>query len=114
MADPLNNEVTINISGQERKMKASFKAMRAIEIALGKPWAALGAMVAGGTYGLNEIATVIFHGLLGNKDTRLTLDEVGEAVAEAGINAMIEPVTSFILIGFRGAKVSTQAGEPTA
>lgn len=112
-SDSINNSVTIILAGQERTLKATFKAMREIERVLQRPWASLGNMVVSGTMGVTEMATIIHQGLLGFNDTRLSFDEVGEAVVAEGIQTLLDPVTSFILIGFRGAKVATaQAGEP--
>jgi hypothetical protein len=104
MSTSPRNEVRITLAGTERVMRPTFGVMVAIERDLKKPWAQLGQMVLDGTYGINDIATIIHHGLKGFGDTRLTFEQVGEAVATEGLNEMVKPVIELISIGFQGVK----------
>jgi hypothetical protein len=100
----MRNEVKISLGGVDRTMRATFKAIYAIEKDLGKPWSHVGQMVIEGSYGVREIATIIHHGLRGYDDNRLSFDEVGEAVMQEGINNCVAPIVEFISIAFQGVK----------
>lgn len=102
--DKLNNMVEIVLDGTPRTMRATFRAMRDIELSLNKPWAKLGEMVLSGDFGINELTTIIYHGLRGNNDTRLSFDEVGELVALEGMKNTKDAVVMFIVLGFEGTK----------
>lgn len=104
MTDALNNKVSITLCGADRDMRASFKTMRNIEVTLKRPWAALGQMVAEGSYGIGDLAAIIHEGLLGNDDRRMSLDDVGEEILTQGMGAVIQPVIEFITMGFKGTK----------
>jgi hypothetical protein len=110
MAEPLRNEVTLTLAGEERTMRATFTALRSIEQALGVSIIKLIGRVASADMGLGDTATIIFHGLKGFGDTRLSLEEVGEAVLEAGRTNLIKPVMEYISKSMDGVKV----GKPEA
>jgi len=103
-ADRLRNEVVITLAGQERIMRATFKAMRAIEVSTGKSWSALGQLLTSGNYGVGDVTKIVHHGLIGAEDTRLNEEAVGEAIVDAGLNNVMMPVVEFLAIGFTGAK----------
>lgn len=114
MSDNLRNEVIINIAGEERTMRATFTAMRGIEKTLGVSIIELNRKVARSDLGVIDNATIIYYGLRGNDDTRLSLEEVGEAVLTEGLTALINPVFDFVNAAMRGVKVGkpSPATEP--
>lgn len=105
MSEPLRNEVSITLAGEERTMRATFEAIRNIERALNLSIVKLIARVSQADMGLTDTATIIYFGLRGHDDTRLTLDQVGEAVMEVGLTSMIKPVMEFIMKSMGGVKV---------
>lgn len=105
MANERKNELDITIAGQKRTMRASFEAIEAIENVTGKSISMLVASVNGSDIGVGLATDVVFHGLRGFGDTRLTRQEVGEAIIEEGIIKVGAPILQFLLIAFRGVSV---------
>jgi hypothetical protein len=110
MAEPLRNEVSIQLGGEARTMRATFAALRGIERDLGMNIVPLLFKIGDADVGVNQAAVVIFHGLKGYGDTRLTLDEVGEAVLAEGLSNLMLPVTEFLKKALDGASL----GKPAA
>jgi len=113
MTGPARNEVTITLAGEERTLRASFTAIAAIEKALGKSMMAVINKVASGDLAVTEAAVIIFHGLRGFDDTRLTYEQVGEAVVTAGVTKVSLPVVEFVNIALSGVEVG-KPEEPVA
>jgi hypothetical protein len=105
MAEALRNEVAITLAGQERTMRATFAAMRGIEQAMGVSVLALVQRALKRELGVTDTTVIIFNGLKGADDTRLSLEQVGEAVVEEGLNALAGPVVEFIGKSMAGVKV---------
>lgn len=105
MANERKNELDITLAGQKRTMRASFEAIEAIESVTGKSISMIVASVSGNDIGVTLATDVIFQGLRGYGDTRLTRQEVGEAVIEEGIIQVGAPVLQFLLLAFRGVSV---------
>jgi hypothetical protein len=105
MTNPLRNEVTITLAGQERTMRATFSALRSIEQSLGTSIIGLIKRTASADLGLGDTATIIFHGLRGHEDTRLTMEQVGEAVMNEGLTNLLKPVMEFIGKSMDGVKM---------
>lgn len=108
--EPLRNEVKITLAGEERTMRATFAAIRSIEGAMGKSMIAVINQFGGGDISVTDAATIIHHGLRGHGDTRLTLDQVGEAIVEAGLNNVSLPIVEFVSRALGGVSV----GKPEA
>ena len=120
MSDAFRNEVTVTLFGKERTMRATFRAIRDIETDLKLNWLRFAQKMAAGDIGIGEMAKIIFHGLKGYGDTRslktaapdgLTVEEIGDAIIEAGMNEVSTAVIQFIQIGFHGTK---PVGKPEA
>lgn len=105
MADSLRNEVKIEIAGEERTMRANFSAIRGIEAALGKSVVSIVTDISNGDISITSAATIIYHGLRGFDDKRLTLEQVGDAVIEAGISNVSLAVIEFISKALNGVSV---------
>lgn len=113
MTNPMRNEVSITLAGEERTMRATFTAIAAVEKALGRSMVAIINKVAGGDLGVTEAATIVYHGLRGNEDTRLSYEQVGEAVVEAGLGNVSAAVVGFVSIALSGVEVG-KPKEPVA
>jgi hypothetical protein len=115
MAEALRNEVSIELAGETRTLRATFGALRGIEKDLGINIVPLISKVTGVDVGVNEFATVIYHGLRGYDDTRLSLDAVGNAVMEVGLTALLAPVGDFLFKAMEGVSAGKpKPGEPKA
>lgn len=114
MAELLRNEVAIYLANEERVMRATFSAIRAIEATLGKSITAIINKIANsGDISMTDAATVIYHGLRGYNDTRLTLDQVGEAIMEEGLSAATLAVVEFTSKALSGVSLGkSQEAQP--
>lgn len=113
MGNGLRNEVTIHLDGMDRTMRASFSAIMAIEKALGKSMTAIINQVASGDMSITESATIVYHGLRGNDDTRMTFDQVGEAIVNSGMGAVSIPIVEFVSRSLNGVQVGKPEGAET-
>jgi hypothetical protein len=93
-------------------MRANFSAIVAIEKALGKSMIALINQIAAGDVGVTESAHIIYHGLRGNTDARLSFEQVGEAVIERGLSAVSLPIIEFVSRSLNGVSVG-KPSEPS-
>lgn len=113
--EAVRNEVKIDLAGETRTMKASFPALMDIERDLRKSLITLINQAADtGDVSVTEAVTIIHHGLRGNKDTRLTFAEVGDAVMEVGLAEVLAPVVNFLGVALRGASVGKSKEPETA
>lgn len=103
MSDLLRNQVAITLAGEERVMQASFGALRGIEQALGE--SIISTIARARLIGVTDCAVIIFNGLKGYNDTRLTLEQVGEAVVDQGLAAIGLPCMKFLSIAMNGVSV---------
>lgn len=120
MGSAHRNEVSVTLAGKERTMRATFRAMSDIERDLKVNWLRFAQKMAEGDIGIGEMSRIIFHGLKGFGDTRsvmtdepggLTVDDVGTALLETGMDAVAPAIIQFIQIGFHGTK---PVGKPDA
>ena len=96
-------------------MRASFTAIRAIETALGKSIVAVINQIGQqGDLSFTDAATIIHHGLRGNQDTRLSLDDVGDAVLDEGLGNASVAVVEFLSIALNGVTVGKPVEPETA
>lgn len=108
MAEPLRNEVKVTLACQERTMRATFSAIRAIEAALGKSIIAIIGQAGNGDVSMTDTATIIHHGLRGYDDTRLTLEQVGNACMETGFSTASMAAVEFLGLALRGVSPGKQ------
>jgi hypothetical protein len=105
MENSLRNEISISLAGETRIMRATFTAITAIERALGKSMTAIINQIAGGDLGVTEAAHIVFNGLRGNEDTRLSFEKVGEAIVQAGLGNVSVAVVEFVSMSLNGVSV---------
>lgn len=101
----LTNETTIELDGEQRIMRASFTAIMNIERALGKSMTAIITKIANGDLAITEAAHIIYHGLRGNDDKRLSFEQVGEAIMERGLSEISMPVVEFVSASLNGVSL---------
>ncbi|WP_342150232.1 GTA-gp10 family protein [Methylorubrum sp. SB2] len=98
------NELRIELAGETRTLRASFTAIRAIETALGKSLVKIvDDLSLRGDISVTDTAVIIFHGLKGYDDTRLTIDQVGEAIVGEPFRDMAAAAAHFLSIALKGA-----------
>lgn len=93
----ISGEFKINLAGQDRVMKANFACIEALETQIlnkGIFEALTDAIQNRGRF--SDIAAVIHAGLVANKDTRLTRQEVGQALLEGGLVKYMEVYIEFL------------------
>lgn len=106
MADKLRNEISIDLAGETRTMRATFKTMRAIERDCKQSILAMVTQrFAQGEFGIDQAAYVIHHGLLGNEDERLSFDEVGEEIMKVGLSDIGMKVLDFLSLALEGTSL---------
>lgn len=111
MTDAMTNSVDIELDGQNRTMRASFAAIRGIEKDLGKSIiSVVNNLGLNADLSITDAATIIYHGLRGNADTRMSLEQVGEAILKEGFNSSSLKVVSFLSVALNGV----QMGKPEA
>ncbi len=110
--NPLINEVTIELAGQTRTMRASFSAIVQIERVLGKSMTAIIDKVAASDLAITEAAHIIYHGLRGYDDKRLSFEQVGEAIMERGLGEVSMAVVEFVSRSLNGVSVG-KPSEPS-
>jgi len=93
----------INLLGQDRQLKATFGAIERLEES--------GVPILKRLYDATSIAPrfvdivdVIWYGLAGNKDTRLTRDQIGEAVLAEGLDKFAPVYIKFLTYCITGEK----------
>lgn len=98
----LKDEVVIELAGQERTMKSTFTAIRGIERDLGRGLMSI-VWELGSTptdsvpnISVTQVAMIIHNGLKGYGDTRMSLNEVGEAVLKGGFTNYLVPIIDFL------------------
>lgn len=93
----IRGEFKINLAGQDRVLKANFDAIERLETEVFKDgiFVALTSAVQGKPR-ISDIVSVIYIGLICNKDTRLSRAQVGQAITEEGIVKFAEVYISFL------------------
>lgn len=95
MTNPLRNEVAITLAGKERTMRADFGAIVAIERDTRR---SMLQHQLRGDISVTDMATIILRGLEAAGDKSLSLDQIGNAILDAGMSseAIYKPVIEFI------------------
>ena len=111
MANPLRNEVAIDILGKTRVMRADFEAIVGIEQATRRSMVAL---VARGDMPVTDMANIIFLGLRSGGEMSLTLEQIGNAILEKGYAdpSLMNPVMKFLTGAMNGFSVGKPEEAP--
>lgn len=97
------NEVSISLAGETRTLRATFTAIRAIERDLGKSIIkVVDDLGLRGDISVTDTATIIYRGLQGYGDTRLTLDQVGNALVQEGFTEKAASAAEFLRVALMG------------
>lgn len=112
MDNKLRNEVSIELAGETRVMRATFTAIVNIERQLNRSMMEIINRLANGNLSITETATIIYHGLRGYDDNRLSLEQVGTAVIAAGLSNVSMPVVEFVSASLNGVSVG-KPDQPT-
>ena len=92
-------------------MRATFTAITALEKAIGKSMVAIINQVLDGDLSVTNAAHIVYQGLLGNDDKRLTYQQVGEAIMEGGLKSVMVPVIEFVSNSLSGVTVGKPEGQ---
>ncbi len=109
MAEKMRNEVVIKLAGQDRVMRATFAAIRGIENDLRTNIVPLLGRFANGDIGMHQTAVVIYNGLKGYEDTRLSVEQIGDAILDTGLNEVMVPVIEFLKVALDGVTLGKSA-----
>ena len=93
-ANPVRGEATLVIRGEAHVLRPTFAALVAAENELG-PLFALVERASAGQLRLGEVAALFWH-CLANPGA-LTLEDVGEAVAEQGLATAVAPLRALLV-----------------
>lgn len=103
----ISGSFKINIAGQDRQLKATFGAIEKLE--------EQGIPVLKRLYDASSVAPrfvdvvdVIWYGLAGNKDTRLTREQIGEAVLSEGLDKFAPVYIKFLTYCVTGDKTTSE------
>lgn len=102
--DNSRGEIIIQLAGEERVMRPTFDAIAGIERDLKINSLPLLKKFAAGDVGVRDSATIVYHGLRGYGDTRLTLAEIGDAIIMQGLNELALPISEFLIASLEGVK----------
>ncbi len=101
----ISGEFKVQLLGQERVMKANFKAAEKLEKEVLKREIAYVVLQASGyRIAATDIVDVIYVGLAANNDTRLKRDEIGEAVIKEGAANFAPIVIEYLKYFLTGGK----------
>lgn len=103
MAEELRNEVAVTLDGAEYTLRATFAAIRGIERDLKTNLVPLIEKLGRGDVGVEQAAVIIFHGLRGNGDTALSLEQIGDLILKTGLGVVMLPVVNFLSYAMQGA-----------
>lgn len=98
------NEVLLPVRGVPRVMRATWKAMQAIETELGVALVPLLDKLEKGEFGFREVSTVLFHGLEANQDHRMSREDIGELIQEEGLTTFSPYAVMLLAVAFHGGK----------
>ena len=99
-ANPIRGEATLHVAGRDRVLRPTFAALVAAEEELG-PLFALVERASAGQLRLGEVAALFWHCLAERE--LVPRDEVGEAVARAGLAAAAKPLRALLVQILQGA-----------
>lgn len=93
----MDSIITVELSGKERELKASVDAVRRLRARTGERlFAFIRRFSAQYDVDPADYAAIIHSGLSANKDTRLSYEDVEEAVFSAGITPLYETCDKFL------------------
>ncbi|MET4294713.1 hypothetical protein ABIB06_006546 [Bradyrhizobium sp. LB8.2] len=112
MSERLRNEYTITLKGEEHVMRATFGAIRGIERDLKTNIIPL--LMRLEQMGLEQAAIIVWHGLKGYGDTAMTLDDVGEAILDIGLDNpdLMTSIVKFAGHALKGAEMGKPQKAP--
>jgi len=99
-ANPIRGEATLEIAGAARLLRPTFSALVAAEEELGSLFALVERASAGGLR-LGEMAVLFWHCLADRE--RISREQVGEAIAQAGLAACSHPLRALLEQILKGA-----------
>lgn len=96
---------TVDLAGQERGLKANFDAIERLEGSVFKgPIITKLQEAVQGRASFKDVAGLIHTGLVCNKDTRLSREEVGAAVFEGGLVNFLPVYIDFLTYCITGGQ----------
>ena len=107
MSEPTNirGEFSIELDGQARTLKANFDAIERLEGGLfNKPIVEKLYEAGQGRVAFRDVVTLIDIGLQANKDTRLSRNQIGEAVLKAGMANYIKVYIEYLTYCINGGQ----------
>lgn len=99
MANVLKGEIPIELCGKKYTLHLDFEGMLEAEDRMGKPLPVVFQSWATRPPSLREMASVIYGGLLSDKDVKgrhLTFEEVGKRILETGFFNLHVPVVQLV------------------
>ena len=100
-ANPIRGEAVLHVAGRDRVLRPTFAALVAAEQELG-PLFALVERASAGQLRLGEVAALFWHCLAERE--LVPRDEVGEAVARAGLAAVAKPLRALLVQILQGSE----------
>lgn len=101
----VRHEKEIELGGKTYKLRPSFAGLVEMESRAGAGLMSIATRFSSGSYGFREVVAVIFGGLVGAGDRSLKYDEVGQLIAEMGLNKVAPIATDIVATALRGAPV---------
>lgn len=102
----INGEFTLDLAGKERVLKCNFRAIEALETReLKKGMIKTLAEISNGDIYFTDVVKIIYVGLAASKDTRLSEQEIGEAVLSEGkFGEAVKVCVEFLTYAITGGK----------
>ena len=101
MANPARGEVTLVCGSRRFVLRPTFNALLEIEDSLGAGLVEIAQRIAARRYGLRDLLAIATAGAQA-VDPNIRRKEIGEAIAEAGLQAATEPVLLFLSFALSG------------
>lgn len=111
MPNEQRNEVEIELLGQTRTLRATFGAIRAIESQLKTNLVPLIVKYTRGDFGLADTACIIFNGLRAADEKSPSLEEVGEAILQEGLDSASVATVEFLSLTMKGVGLGKSRGK---
>lgn len=107
----MRNEVQIDLGdGAPYTLRATFETIANLERDLNTNIIPLIRKFATQDIGLMQAALIVYHGLSGFGDTRLSVNQIGEKIMKVGLSSIQVKLINFLGIAMRGI----DAGNPPA
>lgn len=116
MANAARNEQSVELNGVTYYVRPTFEAISRIEGSLDKGVMALGNSILQGDVRVSHMAVILHHMLATDKAHKApSPKDIGEFLAEEGVEELMGPCARFCLEAFRGSnkakKVANQGEE---